>query len=302
MGVMACAALIVPIKVPSKLSARTGLEFSGAAWVEALSRYVVVSDDARVNSSKHEPLLFTLSDDGELDAAPIELEGIAELNDPESVTVGPNGTLLICTSHSLNKKGHVPESRRRLLQVAITADRHAKVLGQVDLSAARDAAGVPPWGQYEALDIEGIAFREGALYLGLKSPLGRDGSAMILRLPEVARVIASGIVPIGALSVWSRARFCVPRGASSVCEGIADLAFMPDGSLLLAANSPKGMASDGGGSLWKLARPNAQPILLKRFEGLKPEGVALSPNHSSVIIVFDTDGGKPVWIRWPLPS
>lgn len=299
---MACAALIVPIKVPPELSARTGLELSGATWVEALARYALVSDDVNTDGSKHEPLLFTLTEAGELDAAPIKIEGIEELNDPESVTMGPDGTVLICTSHSLNKKGHLPESRRRLLQLAVTSDRRAKVVGQLDLSIARDTEGRPPWGEHGALDIEGIAFRGGDLYLGLKAPLGSDGSAMILRLPHLAQVIASGVVPPGALSVWSRARFCVPRGGVSVCEGIADLAFLPDGSLLVAANSPKGMPSDGGGSLWKLAGPNTAPTLLKRFEGLKPEGIALSPNHKSAIIVFDTDGRKPLWITWPLSS
>jgi hypothetical protein len=75
---------------------------------------------------------------------------------------------------------------------------------------------------------------------------------------------------------------------------------LPDGGLLVAANAPKGMATDGGGSLWKLSAPNSEPTLLKRFDGLKPEGIALAPNHTSAIVVFDTDGRKPLWIRWPL--
>ena len=296
---IACAALIVPIKVPREISARTGLELSGAVWAASISRYVLVSDDINDEGEKHSPLLFALSEAGQLDSTPIKIEGISELNDPESITVGPDGSLFLCTSHSLNKKGHLPESRRRLLQLALSADRKAKVLGQVDLSLARTPDGKPPWGD-GPLDIEGIAFRDGALYIGLKSPLGADGSASILRLPEVASVIASGAVPSGALSLWSRSRFCVPQGKGSVCEGIADLAFLPDGSLLVAGNSPKGMATDGGGSLWKLSSPSSTPTLLKRFEGLKPEGVALSPDHSSAIVVFDTDGRQPLWVRWPL--
>ncbi len=298
-GMVACAALIMPIKVPRELSERTGLELSGAAWSPALSRYVLVSDDVNEEGSKHEPLLFALSESGQLDAAPIRIEGIAELNDPESITAGPEGTLFVCTSHSLNKKGHLPESRRRLLQIAIGGDRKAKILGQLDLSVARGADGRPPWGG-GSLDIEGIAFREGALFIGLKSPLGSDGGAAILRLPNVVAVIQSGVIQDGALTLWSRSRFCVPHDGKSVCEGIADLAFLPDGSLLIAGNAPKGMPTDGGGSLWKLAQPNGVPTLLKRFEGLKPEGVALSPDHTSAIVVFDTDGRQPIWIRWPL--
>jgi hypothetical protein len=298
-GMVACAALIVPIKVPRELSERTGLELSGAAWSPVLSRYVLVSDDVTEEGTKHEPLLFTLSESGQLDASPIRIEGIAELNDPESITPGPDGSLFVCTSHSLNKKGHLPESRRRLLQLSIGADRKAKVLGQLDLSVARSTGGELPWGA-GPLDIEGIAFRDGALFIGLKSPLGSDGSAQIFRLPEVAAVVRAGVVPDGALALWSRARFCVPHDGKAVCEGIADLAFLPDGNLLVTANAPKGMPNEGGGSLWKLSGLNTAPTLLKRFEGLKPEGVALSPDHTSAIVVFDTAGRQPLWIRWPL--
>ncbi|MET0794754.1 MAG: hypothetical protein ABW061_24760 [Polyangiaceae bacterium] len=298
-GMVACAALIVPMKVPRELSERVGLELSGAAWSPTLSRYVLVSDDVNEEGTKHEPLLFALSEAGQLDAAPIRIEGITELNDPESISSGPDGTLFVCTSHSLNKKGHVPESRRRLLQLSISADRKAKVIGQLDLSVARGTDGKPPWGS-GSLDIEGIAFREGALFVGLKSPLGGDGSAVILRLPNVVSVIQSGVIQDGALSLWSRSRFCIQRDGKSVCEGIADLAFLPSGELLIAGNAPKGMPTDGGGSLWKLSAANAAPTLLKRFEGLKPEGIALSPDHSSAIVVFDTDGRQPLWIRWPL--
>jgi hypothetical protein len=276
-----------------------GVELSGAVWSPALSRYVLVSDDVNEEGTKHEPLLFALSEAGQLDATPIRIEGIAELNDPESITSGPDGTLFVCTSHSVNKKGHLPESRRRLLHLEIGADRRAKVLGQLDLSVARGPDGKPPWGA-GSLDIEGIAFRDGALYIGLKSPLGSDGSATILRLPRVVSVIQSGVIQDGALTVWSRTRFCVPHDGKSVCEGIADLAFLPDGNLLISGNSPKGMPTDGGGSLWKLFAPNTAPTLLKRFDGLKPEGVALSPDHTTAIVVFDTDGRQPLWIRWPL--
>jgi hypothetical protein len=70
---------------------------------------------------------------------------------------------------------------------------------------------------------------------------------------------------------------------------------------LAAANSPKGMPSDGGGALWKLNAAGGAPQLLKRFDGLKPEGVALAKDRSSAIVVFDTDGQPPLWIRWALP-
>jgi DNA-binding beta-propeller fold protein YncE len=297
---VACAALIVPIRVPHELAEHTQLELSGAAWSSALSRYVLVSDDVNEDGAKHVPQLFALTEGGQLDAAPITIDGIAELNDPESITAAPDGSLFVCTSHSLNKHGHLPQSRRRLLHLAVSSDRKAKILGQVDLTTARSADGTPPWGEGGRLDIEGLAFRDDALLVGLKAPLAADGSATILRLANAVAVLDSGLVPVGALSLWARVRFCVPRGSATICEGIADLAFLPDGGLLVAANSPKGMPSDGGGSLWKLAGAGSTPTLLKRFEGLKPEGIALAPDHASAIVVFDTDGREPLWVRWPL--
>jgi hypothetical protein len=299
-GMVACAALIVPIRIPREISERVALEPSGAVWSTTLARYVMVSDDVNEEGKKHVPLLFALTEDGQLDAAPISIEGIAELNDPESITAAPDGTLFVSTSHSLNKHGHLPQSRRRLLHLSLGADRKAKIIGQVDLTTARSQDGSAPWGQDGRLDIEGLAFRYGSLYIGLKSPLGADGSATVLRLPDAVATLNGGSIPVGALSVWARARFCISHEGASVCEGIADLAFLPDGTLLVAGNSPKGMPTDGGGSLWKFAGTGSVPILLKRFEGLKPEGVALSPDHGSVIVVFDTDRRQPLWTRWSL--
>jgi hypothetical protein len=193
----------------------------------------------------------------------------------------------------------LPQSRRWLVAIALTPDRKAKIAGKLDLTTVRSAGAEAPWTDAR-LDIEAVAFREGALYIGLKAPLTPDGSATILRLADAASAVKAGSVPDGALSVWSRARFCVAHDGKNACEGVADLTFVPDGSMLLVANAPKGMPGDGGGALWKLAAPNGTPVLLKRFEGLKPEGIALSPDRSSAVVVFDRDGQKPLWFTWPL--
>ena len=75
----------------------------------------------------------------------------------------------------------------------------------------------------------------------------------------------------------------------------------------LMANSPKHLPPDGGGALWwlgaeALRAPGAgSPRLLRRFPGLKPEGVTLSPEGDALIIVFDRDRQQPLWLRLPLP-
>ncbi|HVW27823.1 MAG TPA: esterase-like activity of phytase family protein [Polyangiaceae bacterium] len=299
-GLLACAAAIAPLTVPPSLDRATPLELSGITWSRAIARYVVVSDDAVAGGEKHAPLLFSIGLDGHMDATPITIDGVGELNDLESITEATDGTLFVATSHSLNKHGHLPSSRRRLLHLKLTPDRHAHELGEIDLTTARTAGGELPWGS-GLLDVEALAFRDGALYIGLKSPLASDGATTILRIAAAESVVDSGTLHPGAAEIWAHPRFAVSHAGATVHEGISDLSFRPDGRLLVVANSPKGMPSDGGGALWQLDVKGATPRLIERFEGLKPEGVTVSPDRGALVIVFDRDGEKPVWTKRPLP-
>ncbi len=294
----ACAGLVLPTRARHELSERAPLELFGAAWSSTLARYVLVSDEVNQDGSKYPPRLFALTEAGQLDAAPIPIDGIGQLDEPKSIAAAPDGTLFLSTSH-----GHLPQ-RRRLLHLSLGTDHEAHIIGQADLTAAQGvnvANGAAPWDD-DRLELEGLAFRDGALYMGLELPQAVDGTATILRLRDAATVLSFGAVPAGALSVWASARFCAPRDGVNLCEGVTDLAFLPDGALLVAGSSQKSTPPDGGGSLWKFASPGSAPSLLKRFEGLTPEGVAISPDHASAIVVFDSDGRQPIWMRWPLSS
>lgn len=296
------------IGVPDALAKKTSLELSGIAWSSALDRYLLVSDDTAGEDTpnKHAPWIFALRSDGVLDSDPVPIEGIDELDDPESICTGPDTpehgtTFFVTTSHSANKKGRTKASRRKLLWLSPRANRTFRVLGQVDLTTARDRDGrglLALAGLLEsgALDIEGIAWHEGLLYVGLKSPLSDDSNATILAMRDPVSVMKAGSIPPGAMVVWSRARLCLPNG---VCQGVADMTFTSDGSLFLVANAPKGMPTDGGGALWKLGASGAPPELVRRFDGFKPEGITPSPDGRSLVIVFDTDRAEPRWLRMP---
>lgn len=304
-----------PLAVPPALAARTSNpELSGIAWCAPLGRYLMVSDDTglRGEGSYHAPWLLSLTPDGRIDADPVPVDGVDDINDPEAVTPGPDGTFFIVTSHSPDRKGRTRADRRMLLHVALDG-RALRVLGRLDLTKVRKsdgdtllaAAGLDPAGR---LDIEAIAFRDGALYIGLKSPLSASGRAVILELDGVVASIRTGRMPKHGLRRWAEVALSVePVGGGSraaVFEGISDMTFLPDGSLALTANSPKGMPHDGGGALWhwKDARAGTgQPALLGRFPGLKPEGVSLAADRSSLVVVLDNDTRKPLWTRWPLP-
>ena len=90
------------------------------------------------------------------------------------------------------------------------------------------------------VDLEGLAFFDGALYVGLKAPLLPGGSAIILRLDRPAEAFAAGKLPKKTLSSWGDVELMAtsPTGAK-VPQGIADLVFGPDGALYLCANAPK---------------------------------------------------------------
>ncbi len=281
---------------PREIVSRSELELSGIAWAPTLGKYLVVSDDVVMpGADKHPPWIFALSPSGELDPSPIVIEGVPDLNDAESICAGPDGTFFLTTSHSRNLKGHLPPGRRRLLQIAL-AGKNSRVVGQVDLTEVRGTDGGLLDGP---LDLEAITWRADGLYLGFKAPLV-DGRATILRVADPAAQLAAGKIKPETVSLWARPRLCLESREGHPCQGVADMTFLPDGALLIVANAPKGMPKDGGGALWKLPGPDKSPAFLQWFEGYKPEGIALSPDRTAAVIVFDRDRKQPEWLRWPL--
>jgi hypothetical protein len=293
------------ITVPPGLKARSRtIEPSGVAWVKALDRYLVVSDDTGDSDDHHQPWLLAMTRGGVFDEAPVPIEGIPEINDGESLAAGPDGVLFLVTSHSPNKRGHTSTARSMLLLLEVTG-RAVRVTGRLDLTAARTAdgggsllgiAGLPEDGR---LDIEAVSFRDGALLIGLKSPLTARAGAVVLRLASPVEALRAGKLPAGAVTrLWE-----LPLAVTDkrIPQGIADLTSLPDGSVIVVANSPKGREADGGGALYHFAPDKGATRLLQRFEGLHPEGVTMSADGKELVIVFDTNEKPPLWMRWPLP-
>lgn len=42
--------------------------------------------------------------------------------------------------------------------------------------------------------------------------------------------------------------------------------------------------------------------LVRRFPGLKPEGVTLAPDGRGLTVVFDRNSRDPLWASWPLSN
>jgi hypothetical protein len=297
------------IAVPAELAAVTSNpELSGIVWSPSLRRYLVVTDDSglRAEGTNHEPLLLGLTPGGEFDKAPIPIRGVKAINDPESICAGPDGTYFLVTSHSPNRENQTAAERRQLLQ--LKQDKHGlAVIGRLDLTHVEGAesllalAGLPPEGR---LDIEAVTYHDGALFIGFKSPLTEHHEAVVLRLSRPLDALRAGKLRASAAERFLAFPLCVDVKGDKVCQGISDMTFLPDGSLVLSANAPKGGPKDHGGALWHLAAPvgKSPPVLLGRFPKLKPEGVTLSANGRSLIVVFDCDDKTPKWTEFPLPG
>jgi hypothetical protein len=301
------AAQPLRITVPESLRQRSAtIEPSGVVWVPALERYLIVSDDTGDAGNHHQPWLFAMTKDGAFDEAPVPILGVEEINDAESLCAGPKGLYFLATSHSPNKRGHAGGKRRQLLLLEV-AGRALKVAGRLDLTTARTAdgqgsllsiAGLPDDGR---LDIEAVTYRDGGLLFGLKSPLTAREGAVILRLDSPVEALRAGKLPPGAVSHFAEVSLHVEVGGKRVAQGLADMTSLPDGSMALVANAPKGGALDEGGALYRYEPGRGEPRLVRHFQGFRPEGVTMSPDGKSLVLVFDQNADPPVWMPWALP-
>jgi hypothetical protein len=295
--------------VPPELAAVTSNpEPSGIVWSPSRRRYLLVTDDSglRDKGTYHEPLLLGLSEDGSLDKTPVPIRGVKAINDPESICAGPDGTYFLVTSHSPNRENKTTADRRQLLQLK-ESKGDLQVAARLDLTKIKGGrsllalAGLPPEGR---VDIEAIAYHDGALFIGFKSPLTDRGEAVILRLANPVEALRSGKLRETAVERFAAIPLCVAAKDRQVCQGVSDMTFLADGSLVLSANAPKGGPKDHGGALWHLPAPvgKTPPVLLERFPKLKPEGLTLSSTGRSLVVVFDCGDQAPQWTEVPLPG
>lgn len=296
----------VPLKVPGTLLGRTRFEPSGLVWVAAIDRYLIVSDDTGFpDRDDHAPWLFTMTRDGAVDPRPLVVAGIPALDDLEAITADDDGKIWLLSSQSLSKHGKRPAARQELVRITI-GPGGAEVDAGVTLAAllarapepVRAALGVP---DLRTLDIEAIAARGGALYLGLKAPVDGDGRAQIWRVGAPERLLAGDLA--GAqLTRWSTLGLLVEADGRSVPGGIADMMFLDDHTLIVSATAsgldPRHQTSVV--AIAELAAGQMQPRIVRRFAGLKAEGLARAPGGDALAIVFDRGAEAALWTRLPI--
>ena len=293
------------MQVPAALSALSRFEPSGLVWVESRSRFVVESDETGVGDA-HDPLLFTMNRDGVVDPQPLVVEGVKHLDDVEAVAAAERGALWLLSSQSVSEKGGRPKAREQLLHLVPSASSY-KVDAKVRVAPLLEAASASVRASLgvvdvDALDLEGVAYRGGALYIGLKAPVDEDGRALIWRVAAPDRLLAGDLAGAG-VTVWGRLSMSVEIGGSTVPGGIADMVFVDDKTLLVGATASGLSGKHQTGALYEVSVTADELVArpLRTFPDLKPEGVALSPNPGHAMVVFDRGKATPMWVDVELP-
>ncbi|MFZ4737495.1 MAG: HlyD family efflux transporter periplasmic adaptor subunit [Bradymonadia bacterium] len=285
------AGALLTLEVPAALSARTRFEPSGAVWIDEWKRYLVVSDDTGRGPTDAAPWVFTLDGQGVVDAEPVVVQGLEAVSDLEAVARAADGTVWLLSSQSLSRKGQRPEKRQGLIRGRIEVEpRRLVVTGRVALfdrvSAALGPEARSALGWNDTLDLEGLAFLDGTLLLGAKSPADEVGRARILRL-SAPDAFVEGAAP--DLEVY--AELSLPTCGTGAPGGISELA-VEGTTLWILSTLPTGPDC---GAVWRTdARAPGKPTLVRRFEGLKAEGFAVGPEGRGHLF-FDMDERAPRW-------
>lgn len=299
------------VNIPAPLRSRSRLEPSGALWRPDLQRYVIVSDDTgQKDANDKSPWLFAMSRDGSIDPEPIPITGVAEINDLESIAAGEGGEVWVLSSQSYSKKGKRPPSRTSFLRL-MPDGRGFRVDAELHFADVIEAAGSDvmsrlglPNGTRD-LEIEGMSYHRGALYLGLKTPLDAQGNALIWKLGDPRALFARKSLERADLSLWASARVDAEVDGKATPGGISELLFLPDGSLMIASTPSSAEGVRETGRLWHVATPTTgvlSPREVQVFPGLKPEGLSLSPTPGRITVVFDAGGDVPSWMEIPWPG
>ena len=290
----------VDLVVPAALTARTRFEPSGLVWVAALDRYVIVSDDTGFEDrDEHAPWLFTMTARGVVDPAPLVIQGVDKLSDLEGITLAADGSLWVLASSSTSKKGKRPAARERLVRIELRAGK-AYATGVVELASLLDRAsadvraalGVP---DTRELDLEAITAKDGALYLGLKAP-AEGAQARIWKVAAPDKLLAG---ELGSVSVFAKLSLVVEADGRSVPAGICDMVFA--GTTLLVGATASGIEpTTQHGALYAVSLATLAATRVRVFDGLKPEGLAISADPTKIAIAFDRGSETPRWLELSL--
>jgi multidrug resistance efflux pump len=294
---------VTKMQVHPKMLNQTRFEPSAVTWFAELERYLILSDDTGKKETKndHAPMVFLMKENGEVEADPLVIHGTETVNDLEALSFANNNCLYFISSQSISKQGKRPKSREKILKVKwngkyFVVEAEVSFLSLLLKSYSPTELKALGLGQgakngRPVLNIEGAAFRDNILYLGLKEPLSGRG-ALIWQLNNPDSIFNSKTLDSGQLSVYGCVQFEKHNGNN---VGISDLVFDNLGRLW-ALSTIAGVANKNqvGGihRIDRFADGHLQATNLYNFPGLKPEGICVTESNH-FLIVFDADEELP---------
>jgi hypothetical protein len=259
-------------------------------YLADLGRLLVVSDDTPGKRAE----AYLLDSAYRIEKA-VPIAGMDRMADVEAVAAGRGGAVYFLSSQSRTRKGKLPAERKWLAK----AGRNGGTLvleGKLDLADTLEAlakrAPDAPWSAWlrgalaeGMLDVEGLAWKDDDLYLGVKTPL-RSGKAVVLRLAGADSLLAGRPSSPSSVSIWKEFSLHDPR-TGAVC-GIAELLMRGGETYLLSTG--KSHAKGHAGALWVLRSGAEAPTFVRDFLGEHPEGLAFDAGGESLYVAFDNGG------------
>lgn len=282
------------ITIPASfMNSIKSFEPSGQIYLPDLNRYLVVCDDTDKNDS---PLVFLIDERGKVEAQPIRINGVREMTDMESVSQDNQGFIYFLSSQSLNKNG----KNKRARNLFVKAHRQGKTIQAINqielrplLIKAIQNSSLPEMAAIKNrvstdLDVESHFILNGDLYLGLKNPQPQIGSALILKVGSVQKILQQN--QIANLSIWRKVDF---SKASSKGYILSELLLIQN-TLFLTTTTEL-----GDGALWKLDITQNTLQLLQEFNGFRPEGLSYRPQTNDLMVVFDQGDSPAQYVLYP---
>jgi multidrug resistance efflux pump len=296
----------VPLTLPSGILSQTRFEPSGIVWNDALQRYLVVSDDTGLNANQsRRPWIFSMGKNGMVDSEPVAIEGVENIHALEGIASSPDGRIFLIASQFRDRK-EIHRIERTLLVSAHLQGRKLIADSSVcfnDLlmdAQRRDPSFFPSLGIESPLkksapkiEIEGLAWHNGALYLGIKKPLDASDRALVWKLSNPDLMFQRQSLSGAALYLWKK----IPIQLAGSPVGISEIFFLSDNALVLAGTNSK------GGALFYAVETASRECALKtiaEWPGLKPEGLCLGPD-GNLAIVYDQGENKLQWAHLEMP-
>ncbi|BCS95255.1 hypothetical protein DSLASN_08870 [Desulfoluna limicola] len=282
-------AMVETSTVRSVVPLETGeIEASAMLYLEDIDRYMLLSDDTPGNA----PLVFLMNSDG-IVTKETTISGLDAIKDMESVAQGEPGILYIASSLNTGNHGKINPLGNRLVAVQRQGERFS-LLGMVDLysllKARAEQERGADWAEFvlggmaeRSLDLEGMFYKEGALFLGFKAP-SLNAHSVIIKISDIDSAMGGQGLKAHQTSIWQRVNLTCADTPTT--ERISDLLYV-EGILYITGTPLVKKGGSRSGSLWAL---DAQTGIAKRlvsFKALQPEGIAAGKEKQTLMLCFD---------------